>query len=173
MCFLGVYIRKSSGKDGGMTVPERESALEEVGAMDAVLVNTHRVFILLFLNLLLHGCSATCNYHWKCNVQITIFFHVVLQVVCKTGVSCEIWVLFNVTISLGDRKIMITLFAHSGDIVYWQTEEKYRLYENTLEERVNTCDSILKQLRLQFFCFFMLKKICTDVYTFALSVLTF
>jgi len=59
-----------------------------------------------------------------------------------------IWVLFNVTISLGDRKIMITLFAHSGDIVYWQTEEKYRLYENTLEERVNTCDSILKQLRL-------------------------
>ena len=165
MCFLGVYIRKSSGKDGGMTVPERESALEEVGAMDAVLVNTHRVFILLFLNLLLHGCSATCNYHWKCNVQITIFFHVVLQVVCKTGVSCEIWVLFNVTISLGDRKIMITLFAHSGDIVYWQTEEKYRLYENTLKERVNTCDSILKQLRLHFFFVSLCWKKSVQTYT--------
>jgi len=69
-----------------------------------------------------------------------------------------IWVLFNVTISLGDRKIMITLFAHSRDIVYWQTEENYRLYENTLEERVNTCDSILKQLRLQFFSFLYVEK---------------
>jgi hypothetical protein len=113
------------------------------------LVNTHQVFILLFLNLLLHGCSATCNYHWQCNVEITLFFHVVLQVVCRTGVSYEIWGLFNVTIYLGNRMIVITLFAHSGEIIYWQTEEKYRLYENTLEERVNTCDGILKQVSLQ------------------------
>ena len=58
-----LYQKKSSGKDGGVTVPEKESSLEEAGAMDAVLVNTHQVFILLFLNLLLHDCSATCNYH--------------------------------------------------------------------------------------------------------------
>ena len=165
MCFLGVYIRKRVHGRMEVWQFQRESALEEAGAMDAVLVNTHQVFILLFLNLLLHGCSATCNYHWKCNVQITIFFHVVLQVVCKTEVSCEIWVLFNVTISLGDRKIMITLFAHSGDIVYWQTEEKYRLYENTLEERVNTCDSILKQLRLQFFFISLCWKKSVQTYT--------
>jgi len=85
-----LYQEKSSGKDGGVTVPEKESSLEEAGAMDAVLVNTHQVFILLFLNLLLHGCSTTCNYHWHCKVEIAIFFHVVLQVVCRTGVSYEI-----------------------------------------------------------------------------------
>jgi len=43
MCSLGVYQEKSSGKDGGVAVPEKESALEEAGAMDAVLVNTHQV----------------------------------------------------------------------------------------------------------------------------------
>jgi hypothetical protein len=30
-------------EDGGTTVPEKESDLEEAGAMDAVLVNTHQV----------------------------------------------------------------------------------------------------------------------------------
>lgn len=43
MCSVGVYQEKSSGKDGGVAVPEKESALEEAGAMDAVLVNTHQV----------------------------------------------------------------------------------------------------------------------------------
>jgi hypothetical protein len=45
MRFLGVYQEKSSGKDGGAAVPEKESSLEEAGAMDAVLVNTHQVFL--------------------------------------------------------------------------------------------------------------------------------
>lgn len=36
-----------------MAVPEKESALEEAGAMDAVLVNTHQVCILQFLDFCL------------------------------------------------------------------------------------------------------------------------
>ena len=36
-----LYQKKSSQKDGGVIVPERESTLEEAGVMDAVLVNTH------------------------------------------------------------------------------------------------------------------------------------
>lgn len=43
MCSLGVCQEKSSGKDEGLAVPEKESALEEAGAIDAVLVNTHQV----------------------------------------------------------------------------------------------------------------------------------
>ncbi|XP_062191897.1 conserved oligomeric Golgi complex subunit 3-like isoform X2 [Phragmites australis] len=73
----------SLGKDGGANVPEKESALEEAGAMDAVLVNTHQF------------------YKW---------------------------------------------FAELESVMKSETEEKYRLYENTLEERVNTCDGILKQV---------------------------
>ncbi|KAG2584259.1 hypothetical protein PVAP13_6KG286200 [Panicum virgatum] len=76
-------LEKSSGKDGGVTVPEKESALEEAGAMDAVLVNTHQF------------------YKW---------------------------------------------FAELESAMKSETEEKYRLYENTLQERVNTCDGILKQV---------------------------
>uniref|UniRef100_A0A0A9EIU2 Uncharacterized protein n=1 Tax=Arundo donax TaxID=35708 RepID=A0A0A9EIU2_ARUDO len=70
-------------KNGGAVVPEKVSALEEAGAMDAVLVNTHQF------------------YKWFAELE-------------------------------SDRKS--------------ETEEKYRLYENTLEERVNTCDGILKQV---------------------------
>jgi len=51
MCSLGVYQEKSSGKDGGVAVPEKESALEEAGAMDAVLVNTHQVCVSFFCSL--------------------------------------------------------------------------------------------------------------------------
>ncbi|KAF8769420.1 hypothetical protein HU200_006449 [Digitaria exilis] len=76
-------LEKSSGKDGGAAVPEKESALEEAGAMDAVLVNTHQF------------------YKW---------------------------------------------FAELESAMKSETEEKYRLYENTLEERVKTCDGILKQV---------------------------
>ncbi|KAG2579160.1 hypothetical protein PVAP13_6NG239803 [Panicum virgatum] len=76
-------LEKSSGKDGGVTVPEKESSLEEAGAMDAVLVNTHQF------------------YKW---------------------------------------------FAELESAMKSETEEKYRLYENTLEERVNICDGILKQV---------------------------
>ncbi|XP_066327016.1 conserved oligomeric Golgi complex subunit 3-like isoform X1 [Miscanthus floridulus] len=76
-------LEKSSGKDGGVAVPEKESALEEAGAMDAVLVNTHQF------------------YKW---------------------------------------------FAELESAMKSETEEKYRLYENTLQERVNTCDGILKQV---------------------------
>ncbi|KAK1668330.1 hypothetical protein QYE76_056489 [Lolium multiflorum] len=70
-------------EDGGTTMPEKESALEEAGAMDAVLVNTHQF------------------YKW---------------------------------------------FAELESAMKSETEEKYRLYESTLEERVNTCDGILKQV---------------------------
>ncbi|EMS49697.1 Oligomeric Golgi complex subunit 3 [Triticum urartu] len=70
-------------EDGGTAVPEKESALEEAGAMDAVLVNTHQF------------------YKW---------------------------------------------FAELESAMKSETEEKYRLYESTLEERVNTCDDILQQL---------------------------
>ncbi|RLN05169.1 conserved oligomeric Golgi complex subunit 3 [Panicum miliaceum] len=80
---LPANLEKSSGKDGSVTVPEKESALEEAGAMDAVLVNTHQF------------------YKW---------------------------------------------FAELESAMKSETEEKYRLYENTLEERVNTCDGILKQV---------------------------
>lgn len=60
MCSLGVYQEKSSGKDGGVAVPEKESALEEAGAMDAVLVNTHQVsFHFSVPSLLLNGCITT------------------------------------------------------------------------------------------------------------------
>ncbi|CAD6265300.1 unnamed protein product [Miscanthus lutarioriparius] len=76
-------LEKSSGKDRGVAVPEKESALEEAGAMDAVLVNTHQF------------------YKW---------------------------------------------FAELESAMKSETEEKYRLYENTLQERVNTCDGILKQV---------------------------
>ncbi|WVZ65610.1 hypothetical protein U9M48_014942 [Paspalum notatum var. saurae] len=76
-------LERSSGKDGGVAVPEEESTLEEAGAMDAVLVNTHQF------------------YKW---------------------------------------------FAELESAMKSETEEKYRLYENTLEERVNTCDGILKQV---------------------------
>ncbi|KAJ1295307.1 hypothetical protein BS78_01G214000 [Paspalum vaginatum] len=37
-------------------------------------------------------------------------------------------------------------FAELESAMKSETEEKYRLYENTLEERVNTCDGILKQV---------------------------
>ncbi|KAM0908903.1 hypothetical protein ACQ4PT_015170 [Festuca glaucescens] len=70
-------------EDGGTTMPEKQSALEEAGAMDAVLVNTHQF------------------YKW---------------------------------------------FAELESAMKSETEEKYRLYESTLEERVNTCDGILKQV---------------------------
>ncbi|XBI09985.1 hypothetical protein VPH35_137396 [Triticum aestivum] len=70
-------------EDGGTAVPEKESALEEAGAMDAVLVNTHQF------------------YKW---------------------------------------------FAELESAMKSETEEKYRLYESTLEERVNTCDGILQQV---------------------------
>ncbi|XP_048543098.1 LOW QUALITY PROTEIN: conserved oligomeric Golgi complex subunit 3-like [Triticum urartu] len=70
-------------EDGGTAVPEKESALEEAGAMDAVLVNTHQF------------------YKW---------------------------------------------FAELESAMKSETEEKYRLYESTLEERVNTCDDILQQV---------------------------
>ncbi|CAO2206902.1 unnamed protein product [Urochloa humidicola] len=76
-------LEKSSGKDGGPAVPEKESALEEAGAMDAVLVNTHQF------------------YKW---------------------------------------------FAVLESAMKSETAEKYRLYESTLQERVNTCDGILKQV---------------------------
>ncbi|GJN03666.1 hypothetical protein PR202_ga21137 [Eleusine coracana subsp. coracana] len=76
-------LEKSLGKDGGADVAEKESALEEAGAMDAVLVNTHQF------------------YKW---------------------------------------------FAELESAMKSETEEKYRLYESTLEERVNTCDGILKQV---------------------------
>ncbi|VAI87875.1 unnamed protein product [Triticum turgidum subsp. durum] len=68
---------------GGTAVPEKESALEEAGAMDAVLVNTHQF------------------YKW---------------------------------------------FAELESAMKSETEEKYRFYESTLEERVNTCDGILQQV---------------------------
>ncbi|XP_044962426.1 conserved oligomeric Golgi complex subunit 3 isoform X2 [Hordeum vulgare subsp. vulgare] len=70
-------------EDGGTAVPEKESVLEEAGAMDAVLVNTHQF------------------YKW---------------------------------------------FAELESAMKSETEEKYRLYESTLEERVNTCDGILQQV---------------------------
>ncbi|PWZ27619.1 Conserved oligomeric Golgi complex subunit 3 [Zea mays] len=73
-------LEKNSGKDGGVAVSEKESALEEAGAMD-VLVNTHQF------------------YKW---------------------------------------------FAELESAMKSETEGKYRLYENTLQDRVNTCDSILK-----------------------------
>ncbi|WVZ92642.1 hypothetical protein U9M48_038690 [Paspalum notatum var. saurae] len=76
-------MEKSPGKDGNVAVPEEESTLEEAGAMDAVLVNTHQF------------------YKW---------------------------------------------FAELESAMKSETEEKYRLYENALEERVNTCDGILKQV---------------------------
>ncbi|ONM04385.1 sec34-like family protein [Zea mays] len=76
-------LEKSSGKDEGLAVPEKESALEEAGAIDAVLVNTHQF------------------YKW---------------------------------------------FSELESAMKSETEEKYRLYENTLQERVNTCDVILKQV---------------------------
>ncbi|GJN16078.1 hypothetical protein PR202_gb03028 [Eleusine coracana subsp. coracana] len=76
-------LEKSLGKDGGADVAEKESVLEEAGAMDAVLVNTHQF------------------YKW---------------------------------------------FAELESAMKSETEEKYRLYESTLEERVNTCDGILKQV---------------------------
>ncbi|KAL6859379.1 hypothetical protein ACP4OV_017638 [Aristida adscensionis] len=76
-------LEKSLGKDGGSVVPEKELALEEAGAMDAILVNTHQF------------------YKW---------------------------------------------FSELESAMKSETEEKYRLYENTLEERVNTCDGILKQV---------------------------
>ncbi|PWZ56815.1 Conserved oligomeric Golgi complex subunit 3 [Zea mays] len=76
-------LEKSSGKDEGVAVPEKESALEEAGAIDAVLVNTHQF------------------YKW---------------------------------------------FSELESAMKSETEEKYRLYENTLQERVNTCDVILKQV---------------------------
>ena len=47
VCFLAVYQERSSGKDGGVAVPEEESTLEEAGAMDAVLVNTHQVSFII------------------------------------------------------------------------------------------------------------------------------
>jgi len=37
-------------------------------------------------------------------------------------------------------------FAELESAMKSETEEKYRLYENTLEERVNICDGILKQV---------------------------
>jgi hypothetical protein len=40
-------------EDGGTTVPEKESALEEAGAMDAVLVNTHQVCFPSLLSMLI------------------------------------------------------------------------------------------------------------------------
>lgn len=51
-----LYQEKSSGKDGGADVAEKESALEEAGAMDAVLVNTHQVrFCFSFASPFLNG----------------------------------------------------------------------------------------------------------------------
>jgi hypothetical protein len=53
------YQEKSLGKDGGADVAEKESALEETDAMDAVLVNTHQVsFSFSFAPPLLYGCSG-------------------------------------------------------------------------------------------------------------------
>ncbi|KAJ1268687.1 hypothetical protein BS78_07G153900 [Paspalum vaginatum] len=76
-------LERSSGKDVSVAVPEEESTLEEAGAMDAVLVNTHQF------------------YKW---------------------------------------------FAELESAMKSEKEEKYRLFENTLEECVNTCDGILKQV---------------------------
>jgi conserved oligomeric Golgi complex subunit 3 len=58
-----LYQEKSLGKDGGADVTEKESALEETGAMDAVLVNTHQVsFYFYFAPPLLYNCpSITFN----------------------------------------------------------------------------------------------------------------
>jgi hypothetical protein len=54
------YQEKSSGKDGGADVAEKESALVEAGAMDAVLVNTHQVSLCFsFASPLLSGCCST------------------------------------------------------------------------------------------------------------------
>ncbi|KAK3131194.1 hypothetical protein QOZ80_6BG0503290 [Eleusine coracana subsp. coracana] len=77
-------LEKSLGKDGGADLAEKEASLEESGAMDAVLVNTHQF------------------YKWFAELE--------------SAMKSEF------------------------------TEEKYRLYESTLQERVNTCDGILKQV---------------------------
>jgi hypothetical protein len=54
------YQEKNSGKDGRADVAEKESALEEAGAMDAVLVNTHQVSLCFsFASPLLNGCCGT------------------------------------------------------------------------------------------------------------------
>lgn len=37
--------QKSSGKDGAVLVSEKDANLEESGTVDAVLVNTHQVYL--------------------------------------------------------------------------------------------------------------------------------